>query len=71
MLRSCGRYARKWLVDFPVSVVRSKFVQAILNSYAFRVLQNYVFRPVLVTAFVALLARGFGFELSQPRSGWN
>ena len=66
--RYCGRvggYARKWLIDFPVSVVRSKFVQYILASYAFRVLQDYAFRPILLTAFLALFARAVGFQLSH------
>ncbi len=65
LLRVCGRYARKWFIDFPVSVVRSKFVQYILASYAFRVLRDYVFRPILITAFLALVARGVGFRLSH------
>jgi hypothetical protein len=65
LLRLCGRHARKWLIDFPAGVVHSKFVQQILASYAFCVVQDYVLRPVLVTAFLSILARVLGFQWSN------
>jgi len=65
LLRQCGRYARKWFIDLPVSIARSKFVQYVLDSYAFRVLQNYVFGPVLLTALLAMVVRGLGVQLGN------
>ncbi len=63
--QACGRHARKWLVDFPVSVIRSRFVQFILSSYAFGVLQDYFLQPAALTALLALLAHSGGLQLSN------
>jgi hypothetical protein len=65
LLRVCGHYARQWLLEFPLAVLRSKVVQYILDSHVFRVLDNYVFRPVIVTACLTLLARAVGVRLSE------
>ena len=45
-------------------VLRSNFVQYILASDVYRVLQNYLLRPLLFTTAVSLCARLFGYQWS-------
>jgi hypothetical protein len=45
--------------------MRSIVVQRILASYAFCIVQDYVLRPVFLTAFLAILARLLGFQWSH------
>ena len=71
LLRVCGRYARKWFIDFPVSVVRSKFVQYILASYAFRVLQDYALPTDPRDRFPGPACPRSRFPVESPRRGWN
>ncbi len=64
LLTDCTRYARRWFVDLPARVLRSSFVQYILASEVYRVLQNYLLRPLLFTTVVSLCARLCGYQWS-------
>lgn len=65
-LKACGRYARRWLIELPTEIIHSRLLQRVLGSYAFRVLQDYVLRPVFVTFCLALLTRICGVQI-----GWR
>ncbi len=64
LLQTVGCYARLWFVDIPLRVIRSKFVQRVFTSLPYRVLQDYLLRPVFLTAIAVLLTRTFGIQAS-------
>ena len=64
LLTHCTWLARKWLVEYPMRILHSEFVQMLLASDVFRVLQDYLLRPILFSAFVTLCARLAGYRWS-------
>lgn len=56
---------RRLLIDWPSELLRAPLVQRVLQSQAWGVLRNYVFRPAVATLIVAAFVRTAGFAWTR------
>jgi hypothetical protein len=64
LVKGVGRIGRAVFVDLPARILASNYVQAVLQSRAFAVVRNYLFRPAVVTGFAWIVASMTGHRWS-------
>jgi hypothetical protein len=61
-LHNSWHLLRSALFDWPQRVLRSKFVQSILNSQAFAAVHGYVIRPAIATGMICAVLFAVGYR---------